>query len=197
MMSSGRPIQFDPDWALSAATAAFWSKGYEATSLQDVLGATHLSKSSLYQAFGGKPELFRRCTARYADEMVRQLHEQLRTASSTLEFLRATLMQIAGEGASTATPRGCLIMNTAAEFGQRDPAFAECVDQGISRFRAVLQLALSRGQKAGEIRREPSAATLADYVISSIAGIRTMVKAGAKPRTLHAIVDIVLESLRP
>ena len=197
MMSSGRPIQFDPDWALNAATTAFWSKGYEATSMRDLLGATHLSKSSLYQAFGGKPELFRRCLVRYGDDMVRQLHERLRTANSSLDFLRETLMQIAGEGASTATPRGCLIMNTAAEFGQRDPAFAECVDQGIARIRAVFQLALSRGQKAGEIRREPSAATLADYVISSIAGIRTMVKAGSRPKALHAIVDIVLESLRP
>lgn len=196
-MSAGRPIQFDPDWAISAATAAFWSKGYEATSLQDLLEATRLSKSSLYQAFGGKPELFRRCMVRYADDMVRQLHERLRTTGSTVEFLRATLTQIAGEGASTAAPRGCLIMNTAAEFGQRDLAFAECVDQGISRIRAVFQVALSRGQKAGEIRREPSATTLADYVISSIAGIRTMVKAGGRPRALQAIVDIVLESLRP
>lgn len=196
-MSSGRPIQFDPDWALDAATATFWSKGYEATSMQDLLEATRLSKSSLYQAFGGKPELFRRCLVRYADDMVRRFHKRLRTASSTLDFLRATLMQMAGEGVDTATPRGCLIMNTAAEFGQRDPAFAECVDEGIARFRAVFQLALSRGQKAGEIRREPSAATLADYVVSSIAGIRTMVKAGVSRKALQPIVDIVLESLRP
>lgn len=196
-MSRGRPIQFDPDWALNAATTAFWSKGYEATSMQDLLGATGLSKSSLYQAFGGKPELFCRCMARYAGEMVHHLHERLRTTASTIEFLRATLMQIAGEGGDTATPRGCLIMNTAAEFGQRNPAFAECVGQGIGRIRAVFQLALSRGQKAGEIRLEPSAAMLADYVISSIAGIRTMVKAGARPRSLHAIIDIVVDSLRP
>jgi TetR/AcrR family transcriptional regulator, transcriptional repressor for nem operon len=113
-MSSGRPIQFDPDWALNAATTAFWSKGYEATSMQDLLGATHLSKSSLYQAFGGKPELFRRCLVHYEDDMVRQLHERLRTANSSLDFLRETLMQIAGEGVNTTTPRGCLIMNTAA-----------------------------------------------------------------------------------
>lgn len=195
-MATGRPIEFDPDAVLGAAMRAFWSKGYEATSMQDLLEATKLSKSSLYQAFGGKQQMFGRCIARYTDQMVMQLRERLEASESPLEFIRTTLTEIASEGLATSTPRGCLIMNTAMEFGQRDPDFAQWVGIGIARIRAVIELALERGQKSGEFTRARSAALLADYLMSSIAGLRTMVKAGKRPKSVLNIVDVIVGSLR-
>jgi AcrR family transcriptional regulator len=57
-MNRGRPRIFDPDLVLENAMQLFWSKGYEATSLQDLLATTGLSKSSLYESFGNKQRLF-------------------------------------------------------------------------------------------------------------------------------------------
>ena len=56
--SVGRPREFDEDAVLTAAMDAFWRQGYEATSLSDLCACTGLHKGSLYQAFGGKHELF-------------------------------------------------------------------------------------------------------------------------------------------
>ena len=119
-MATGRPIEFDPDEVVASATAAFWSKGYEATSLQDLLDATGLSKSSLYQSFGGKQQLFGRCISAYTDRMVALLLERLGDSDSAMQFIDSVLTEIGSEGARGRRPIGCLVMNTASEFGQRE-----------------------------------------------------------------------------
>lgn len=86
-------------------------------------------------------------------------------------------------------------MNTAAEFGQRDPDFAQWVDVGIGRIRAVMEQALKRAQASGEVGKSRSAAALADYLMSSIAGLRTMVKAGTPTKTLLGVVDVIVKTL--
>ena len=195
-MATGRPIEFDPDQVVASATAAFWSKGYEATSLQDLLQATGLSKSSLYQAFGGKQQLFGRCISAYTDRMVAMLLERLGNSRSAIEFIDAVLTEIGSEGAHGRRPVGCLVMNTASEFGQRDPVFAEWVETGIARVRAVMLRAIEQGQRSGEVSRSRSAAALADYLMSSVAGLRTMVKAGTPTKKVLGVVSLVVSTLK-
>ncbi len=60
-----RPREFDEDQVLQKALHVFWHKGYEGTSLADLLAGMGLTKSSLYKAFGSKEALFRRVIARY------------------------------------------------------------------------------------------------------------------------------------
>lgn len=195
-MATGRPIEFDPDQVIASATAAFWSKGYEATSLKDLLDATGLSKSSLYHSFGGKQQLFGRCIAAYTDRMVAQLLVRLGGSSSAMQFIHTLLTEIGSEGARDRRPIGCLVMNTASEFGQREPVFVQWVGSSIARVRAVMLRAIEQSQRAGEISRSRSAATLADYLMSSIAGLRTMVKAGTPTKTVLGVVDLIVSTLK-
>ncbi|MGP8122526.1 MAG: helix-turn-helix domain-containing protein, partial [Xanthobacteraceae bacterium] len=50
----GRPRGFDTEAAVERAMGVFWSRGYHATALPDLLRATNLSRGSLYAAFGDK-----------------------------------------------------------------------------------------------------------------------------------------------
>ena len=149
--SIGRPLEFDPDTALEAAMGLFWVKGYEHTSMQDLLAAMNLSKSSLYQAFGGKQQLFRQCVARYAEQFAARLRLGLREAPSGHRFIESFLYSVLDEVSGTEAPRGCLVMNTASEFAQREPVIAEDVAHSIERFRAALQAAVERAQREGDI----------------------------------------------
>ena len=63
----GRPKTFDETAALDQAMQVFWAKGYAPTSLTDLLAATGLSKSSLYETFGSKHDLFLKALERYRD----------------------------------------------------------------------------------------------------------------------------------
>ena len=192
----GRPLEFDPDTALEGAMNLFWSKGYEHTSMQDLLSAMHLSKSSLYQAFGGKQQLFRQCVGRYADQFAGRLREGLAGAASGRGFIEAFLKSVLEDVDGVTEPRGCLVMNTASEFAQSEPEIAQDVAQGIERFRVVLRAAVERAQREGDIAPERDSLTLANFLVSSMSGLKTQAKAGADADTLKGIIKVVLEALR-
>jgi len=65
-----RPKEFNPDDALDHAMHVFWHKGYEATSMEDLLAAMHLNRGSLYDTFGDKRQLFLKALDRYCQGIV-------------------------------------------------------------------------------------------------------------------------------
>lgn len=190
----GRPLEFDPDVALEAAMNVFWSHGYEHTSMQDLLEAMSLSKSSLYKAFGGKHDLFRQCLAHYADQFVGQLRENMATAPSGRQFIE-TFMNSTLQETGKDEARGCLIMNTASEFAQSEPEIAADVARSIKRFRDTLRLAVERAQREGDIPVERDARVLASYLVSSMSGLKSQAKAGVDAKTLKGIIQVVLDAL--
>lgn len=192
----GRPLGYDPDTVLDAAMQIFWSKGYEATSLQDLLKATGLSKSSLYQAFGGKKDLFLRCINRYRERIGNSIAEVLEMSSSGRDFIERMLLNCANEARRpNELRRGCLLMNTATEWAQRDLDVAQRVSSGFDGLRIALKRAVERGQTEGEIcpKLDPDAA--AGFLIASLGGIKTVVKGGASREEVREIVAIALRAL--
>ncbi|TAN52266.1 MAG: TetR/AcrR family transcriptional regulator [Methylococcaceae bacterium] len=194
-MNIGRPLEFDPDQALHDAMHVFWCKGYEATSLQDLLKAMDLSKSSFYQTFGSKQQLFERCIGRYRESMATAMRERLDRAASGRQFIAEMFYAVADEPNGPVKPRGCLVMNTANEFAQRDPLVAEWVAQCVDRFKNIFQAAVQRAQQEGDIAADKDAAVLAHYLVSSMSGLKTMVKAGAGANTVKDIVRVILCAL--
>lgn len=195
-MSAGRPLQFDPDLARTAAMEVFWRKGYEATSLQDLLAAMGLSKSSFYQAFGSKHQLFGECLEHFRVRQVRQMTKRLSAAPSAMQFLRGFLLSVADEARRRDAPKGCLIMNTATEFAGRDPLIAGLVADGTRDFAAVFESAIRRGQGEGEIPAAKNPQALSRYFVATVSGLRAMVKAGADARAVEEIADVALDALR-
>lgn len=195
-MSLGRPIEFDPDQALQAAMEVFWRQGYEATSLQDLLQAMGLSKSSFYQAFGSKHELFQRCLALFRERQVKRMMSALNRAPSGREFLHGVLRSTAQEAHSPHPPKGCLIMNTATEFSGRDPLVSALVADGARDFAGVFRAAVIRAQEEGDISHSQNADTLAHYVVTTVSGLKTMVKAGLSPTKVAEVAEVALGALR-
>jgi TetR/AcrR family transcriptional regulator, transcriptional repressor for nem operon len=191
----GRPLEFDPDAALDAAMQLFWRRGYENTSMQDLLEAMQLSKSSLYQAFGGKQALFERCMSRYGDYMIGELRDALEAAPSGMDFIRHFLESVLDEARGTCEARGCLVLNTANEFARRDPRITAAVAEGLGRFHGVMLATVQRAQREGDIGPGRDAVMLANYLVSSMSGLKTLSKAGADEASLHGIIQLVLETL--
>ncbi|MFS4517744.1 TetR/AcrR family transcriptional regulator, partial [Delftia tsuruhatensis] len=62
---AGRPREFDRDQALERAMLAFWRRGYEGTSMADLVQALGIASARIYAAFGSKQDLFREAVQHY------------------------------------------------------------------------------------------------------------------------------------
>jgi AcrR family transcriptional regulator len=194
-----RPRTFDEDRAVDAAMRMFWANGYEATTTEDLCVATGLGRSSIYNTFSSKYELFRRSLLRYVEMMTTaQLGILEDEGRPPMERLRALFSAVIdGEMATRRDGRsiGCLTVNTTVELAGRDPEAAEIVGRDVERRAAALRAVIAAAQRAGEITsgREPDA--LARYLNAVIAGMRVAGQGGADRAALESIADTALDAL--
>lgn len=173
----------------------FWEKGYELTSLQNLLDVMHLSKSSFYQTYSSKHKLFQRCINHYQDSLEDSMLQHLKQSSSGRQFIEDVFNALVKDSAKLGEKHGCLIMNTASEFAQRDPIIADLVTKGTNKFNKVFFNAVKRAQKEGDVSSNKDPRVLANYLISSMSGLKTMVKAGMGKNNIKNIVDVTLSAL--
>ena len=195
-MKIGRPLEYDPDEVLDAALQLFWHQGYESTSLQDLLEGMKLSKSSLYQAFGSKHNLFLHCIRRYCEITMAEMQERLLRSDTGLQFIIETLSAVVKEVNEVANPRGCLVTNTANEFAQSDSQIALSVADGLEGYRNLFLQAVKQGQQDGSIRNDLAPELLANYLVTSMSGLRTMVKAKTDHTMLSDMIGVIVDTVR-
>ncbi len=193
-MNAGRPREFKTEQVLEAAMQQFWRAGYEATSLQDLLEVMHLSKSSLYQTFGSKHELFLRSIDFYQQSLVDEIYMSLSNSQTSKAFLKQLLENVIAEAASK-KKKGCLLVNTVNELSHRDKNVSKAVLIAFRNVENVIRLAVEQGKKEGTIKTAVSTETLVDYIITNISGLRTMVKSGADKARMASVVNIIMKTV--
>ncbi|MFI7674096.1 TetR/AcrR family transcriptional regulator [Actinophytocola sp. NPDC049390] len=188
-----RPREFDEDRALDAAMRAFWSEGYEATSTQDLCEATGLGRSSIYNTFRSKRDLFEQALTRYMTERTATTLALLADARPVREKVRTLLWQSVDPPEDD--PLGCLVVNSLVELGPRDEHVAALLRTDQDRRFAALRDAFTAGRAAGEVAADKDPAALAHFVVSSINGMRVMARAGADRATIESVARTALSAI--
>ncbi len=183
-----RPLEFDRDEVLLRAVEAFWHHGYKALSASSLADEMGVSKSSLYNTFRSKRLLFLEAIEAYASAKVAAIR-QATGAPKVLEQLRALLLSIVSDNDGG---RGCLLVNTSTELGLHDPEVRRLVRSGFQSIRAAFESLLVAGQQSGQLRRDTDAAVSALTLITGIAGLRVLAKAGFSERELSPVIDNLL-----
>lgn len=194
-----RPRMFDEERALDAAMHAFWENGYEATSTQDLCAATGLGRSSIYNTFASKHDLFTRSLSRYIERMTAAQMEILEDAEQApLDRIRGFLARTVDTEAGTRKgghSRGCLTVNTTVEFAGRDPEAARLVERDLAVRLAALRSVIAAGQTDGSITSKRPPEELARFLNTVIGGMRVAGQGGADRATLEATARIALDAL--
>ncbi len=124
--------------AVRDAMDVFWTRGYHATSLTDLLDGTGLSRGSLYKAFGDKKALFLKALDCYAEAGLEELGETLAASGSVKQAIRAALTIYVPLSAGKPGRRGCMVMATAAEMLPHDPEVGARVRNTFRRIQILL-----------------------------------------------------------
>ncbi len=191
-----RPLEFDPDQALDEAMELFWSNGYDATSLSDLLDVMELSKSSFYQSFGNKKQLYQQCLHQYRNQVSKKLLADLDKAVSAMDFLEDLFVSISRKANTPKGRRGCLIMNSASAKAPFDQEIGKIVSDGAQQFEKIFYKAIKRAQKEGDIPSNKDPHTIAKYLVSSRSGLLAMAKSGSTTEELNQIIDVILIGLK-
>lgn len=173
---------------------AFWSAGYEGTSTQDLCAATGLGRSSIYNTFSSKHDLFERALRRYMTAKNADTFEVLDGPGTASDKLRAVLWRVVD--APEDDPLGCLVVNATVELGPRDPEVAALLRADLDRRKAALAAVVRAGQAAGEIDNRSDPADLTQFVIATIGGMRVAARGGAGRETLAGIAETAMRCLR-
>lgn len=192
----GRPREFEIEDALDATAKAFWSRGYEATSLEDLMKATGLHKGSLYKAFGGKHDLFKRSLEHYLRQVETVHRETLASEVSAKAGLSRWFERLAefcrdDEGHC----RGCLAVNTVTELAPHDPEVIEVLLTYRDRLIALLTETVARGQAEGEFRAELDAERAARLLFTVMAGLMVGMKVGGPQEQSFDTMNYALEQM--
>ncbi|MFF0461589.1 TetR/AcrR family transcriptional regulator [Streptomyces mexicanus] len=194
-----RPRTFDEERALAAAMHTFWEKGYEATSTQDLCEATGLGRSSIYNTFKSKHDLFARALAHYIETTTAaQLAVLEDVRLSGAERIRVLLGRVVeGEAERRAQGRhaGCLTVNTTVELAGRDARAAQMLERDTARRLAALRGAIEAGRRDGSIVSSRDAGALARFVNAAIGGMRVSSQGGADRAALEAIAEVTMDAL--
>ncbi|MFI9417028.1 TetR/AcrR family transcriptional regulator [Streptomyces werraensis] len=194
-----RPRMFDEERALDAAMHTFWEKGYEATSTQDLCEATGLGRSSIYNTFKSKHDLFERALAHYIDTMTTAqlavLEDTRRRAADRIRDLFAMVVDGETEHRAGGRGLGCLTVNTTVELAARDSRAAELLERDTARRLAVLRSVIEEGRRDGSITSQREAGTLARFINAAIGGMRISSQGGADRTALESIAEVTLDAL--
>jgi len=186
----GRPRQFCPEAALTAALKVFWERGYEGASLTELTEAMGITRPSLYACFGNKEALFRKALDLYEKEKLAYVRAGLTapTAKGVAEaFLRGSLAMQTGND-----PRGCLsVVSAVACTNYADSIRDEIVSLRMATDHAMVER-FERAQKEGDFPPGVDPAALATYLMAILQGMAVQARSGTTVEELERLIETTL-----
>ncbi|MCU6435176.1 TetR/AcrR family transcriptional regulator [Undibacterium sp. Jales W-56] len=186
-----RHLEFDRIQAVALAADAFWREGYEPLPALELAEAMGVAKSSLYNTFGSKRELFIQAVAHYSEQQ-RTYVLTLAKSTDIVGRLREMLLEIIGNNDAG---RGCLLVNTATELGLRDKEVRQHVKTGFDGMERAFEALIYAGQRSGNISSNINPQQYAIILVAGIAGLRVLAKGGFSEDQLLPVVETLLAGL--
>ncbi len=191
IQTRGRPKTFDETEALTAAMHYFWEHGYDNTSLDNLLKAMGIKKSSFYATFKSKEEVFSRCLALYREDLYKQvkaLKEQVGPKKAMLMLTDMTIKELE----ETGNVKGCLLINSGKECFNRYTDLSHQIKIEFNFIQDLFVEFVKEAQELGEITSSKDAHVISGRYMNTLNGLVVTIQAGAT----QALIDDLVESLK-
>lgn len=187
--------QFDEAIVLEKARNVFWKKGYNGTSMDELVKATGLSRSSIYDSFGDKHGLYLRALQQYQQQqrqlIVNSIPPNVSARKKIGWIFQNSIKQLLGDRQR----KGCFMVNTTTELSNIDNAMNKIVNANFEAMEDLFYTLVKEGQDAGDIKKTFKARALARNLFSSFNGLTIIGQTRPDKEILEDIAKIALSVL--
>ena len=184
-----RPRNFDEATALQSAKEFFWTQGFEATSIQNLVDSMNIGRQSLYNTFGDKRTLFLRTLDLYNEELQEAALTPLNRPDAAMAEIAIYLRSVASSLTGQAVRRSCFLMNSVLELAATDEEVRKVASQFRASLVAALELALVRSAEQGTLKPGSDPEVCAQIIANTAMGMSLAWKSGGIPEELSSIVE--------
>ncbi len=190
-----RTKDFDEDEVLNKAVRLFWYKGYNGTSMQDLVDGLGISRSSLYDTYGDKHTLFIKALESYRESATGKMCNIVTNAVSAKEAIKQLLEMTTLDLVGDCDHKGCFMTNAAIEVAPHDKEVSDMICQNDQQIEDAFCKAIEKGQASGEITSKQDARALARFIINNVKGMRVSAKSTTDKSIFDDVIKLTLSVL--
>jgi len=171
-----RKKEFQYDQVLNKAMWTFWTNGYHATSMKNLVEGMGINRFTIYANFENKRNLFLLVLDRYQQEIMAPINNILLESQEGIESIYIYFNSFVQLHIQGKFPNGCLMVNTICELGIHDPEIRQLGEQYLSRLNQAFSLALTRARNRDEIRPDIDLQSTAQFLTGCMEALGILVK---------------------
>jgi TetR/AcrR family transcriptional repressor of nem operon len=191
----GRTKDFDEKEVLKKAVSIFWDKGYNGTSMQDLVDGLGISRSSLYDTFGDKHQLYLKALGAYQQNYGGQLCTLVSKSQTAETAVHDLMTMVVNELLADKQRRGCFMVNAGIELASHDTEVSKMICQTENQLEETFLSVIERGQANGEIAKDKDARALARFLNNTVKGIQVSIKSTTERAFFDDIIRTALTVL--
>ena len=190
-----RTKDFDENEVLTKAIQLFWHKGYNGTSMQDLVDGLGISRSSLYDTYTDKHTLFIKALESYQNSGADKIQEISENSGSAKATIKKLLEFVTDELLNDKQQKGCFMVNAEVEVAPHDTEVNSLVCKNDQQMEDVFFQVIKKGQDSGEIKNEQDARALARFIFNAVKGIRVTAKSTTDKSVFDDIIKLTVSAL--
>lgn len=190
-----RTKDFDEDEVLDKAIALFWHKGYNGTSMQDLIDSLGISRSSLYDTYTDKHTLYVKALERYQQAGNARLRAMINDHGPAKETVKKLLALAVGDLASDQQQKGCFMVNAEVEVAPHDRQISQLICKNDQQMEDLFFQVIKKGQDSGEIGNGRDARALARFIFNNVKGMRVTARTTADRAIFEDIMKLTVAAL--
>lgn len=166
----------------------FNTRGYKATSISDITGATGFTKGAIYRHFTSKDALEIETLAHMSDIMNDKIRQRVKAERTAGDKLRAVLHFFESYISSPPLEGGCPLMNAAVEADDAHPDLRKTALEILNGLRTSLVSILEKGVYYKQLKKNIDKELYATLIIASLEGAIMMSKLSGNDDDIRRII---------